>query len=237
MRLRDEHSSVTTLISYMNHELRGSINIFSGYTSMVLDEWYGPLSDEQKQVLAVASDAGKTLLRQVESVVELCRLEFHVPAPDFRRFDPAEAVAEAAASYEAAASAKGIRLRLSGESFCLRTDRKMLVECLAELLDNAVKYTEKGEILMIWNQSVDGAEITVTDTGVGMTEDETGKLFRTYVRFQYAVRNRIPGTGLGLYLLAKKIRILGGAVSLTSVAGEGTSVTLRIPVANAEGMP
>jgi signal transduction histidine kinase len=228
-KLQELRAFSRMLVSFMNHELRGSINIVSGYTGIVLEEWSGPVSAEQKQALQVAADAGKALLRQLGDLVDVSRLEFLDPDPLLAEFDLGELAMEVAAEHASAASAKGIELAVKGVHFPVLTDRTRLRRCMHELLENAVKYTEKGSVVMMYGHAGGEAEVKVADSGAGLTEEEMKKLFTTYARFPYAVRNRIPGTGLGLYLVARTMETLGGEVSLVSIPGEGTTATLRFP--------
>jgi signal transduction histidine kinase len=231
-KLREIWAFSRILVSYMNHELRGSVNIVGGYTGLALEEEAEPL-DDQKRTLEVAADASMTLLRQVEDLVEACRIEFGLVVPEPARFDLSDVAREAAAEYEHPAALKDLALRIEGGALPVFTDRRMVRACIDELLDNAVKYTARGNVRLLWKHAGTEVEITVADTGVGMAEEERTKLLRTYVRLPYAVRNRIPGTGLGLYLVGMRVALLGGMVSVSSIPGEGTTVTLRFPAMEA----
>jgi signal transduction histidine kinase len=120
----------------------------------------------------------------------------------------------------------------------MHTDRARLLQCLLNLLSNAVKYTEEGEIRVAIRQrggtADEGeslAEITVADTGIGISEEDQARLFHPFVRFDSGLRSTATGTGLGLYLTRKIVMdLLQGSISFTSRPGEGSSFTLRIPV-------
>jgi signal transduction histidine kinase len=106
------------------------------------------------------------------------------------------------------------------------------MQCLLNVLSNALKFTSKGSIDVYAEQSADGSMITIAveDTGMGISEKDLGKLFSPFVRLHAVGESVIPGTGLGLYLTRKLLKeILKGDIFVTSTYGVGSRFTLRVP--------
>ena len=111
------------------------------------------------------------------------------------------------------------------------TDRKRLMQCLLNYLSNSVKFTEQGKVTLTVSVKGDRVEISVTDTGIGIAEEDVPKLFEAFERLETHLRVKAGGTGLGLYL-TKKIaeELLHGSVSVESRINEGSTFRLEIPV-------
>ena len=225
-------------IASMSHELRTPLNSVIGFTSVLLEEWIGPLNDEQKENLAIVLRAGRHLLSLINDVIDVSKVEAGQIEVRVVEFDLHDLITEAVGILQKEIADKGLPLRLENLHLVMRTDRARLLQCLLNLLSNAAKYTEEGEIRVVARQRTveEGesvAEITVADTGIGIQYEDQPRLFHPFVRFDSHLRSSAPGTGLGLYLTRKIVsELLKGDLSFTSRPGEGSSFTLSVPVTN-----
>lgn len=127
---------------------------------------------------------------------------------------------------------KGLELKVRACRHVLHADRRRLLQCLLNLLSNAMKFTMEGSIGIYTELSADGSMMTIAveDTGIGIGEEDIGKLFSPFVRLQASGVSINPGTGLGLYLTRKLLKeILNGDVLVTSTFGVGSRFTMRVP--------
>jgi len=226
-------------IASMSHELRTPLNSIIGFSSIMLDEWLGSLNPEQKAKLAIVLRAGKHLLSLVNDVIDVSKIEAGSIEVLAEEFDLQNLLDEVLSLVKNDIEAKKIVLEVSTLPLRLRTDRRRLLQCLMNLLSNAVKFTEAGTITVKTTVSPGGADtqvqdrltITVSDTGIGIREEDMAILFTAFGRIQSPLSLKVKGTGLGLYLV-KKITadILQGEVRAESRPGAGSSFSLCIPV-------
>jgi PAS domain S-box-containing protein len=229
-------------IASMSHELRTPLNSIIGFSTIVLDEWLGPLNDEQKAKLAIVLRTGKHLLTLINDVIDVSKIEAGKMDTSSEDFDIQDLVSEAGDLIKKDIQDKGLSLEIAVHPLNLHTDRRRLLQCLVNLLSNACKYTEQGTItvktalLKDANQSGgDWLHISVNDTGIGITDKDQLRLFTPFSRIDSPLsplKVREKGTGLGLYLV-KKIteEILKGEVGLESISGKGSSFFMKIPYA------
>ncbi len=233
-------------IASMSHELRTPLNSIIGFSSILLKEWLGPLTGEQKENLATVLRAGKLLLALINDVIDVSKIEAGLIDVHLDEFDLFDVVTEAVTALEGEAQEKGLDLRADSLHLRMVADRRRLLQCLLNLLTNAVRYTEKGWIslsgALVGGEAPETAagscvEIVVADTGIGIREADAAKLFEPFVRLESPLRVKVAGTGLGLYLTRKLARdVLGGDISCTSEYGRGSKFALTIPV-NAPAAP
>jgi len=246
-KLREIDRIKSLFIASMSHELRTPLNSVIGFTSIILDEWVGPLNSEQKENLAIVLKAGQHLLALINDVIDVSKIEAGQIEVRRESFDLHHVVDEAVTTLREEIHNRGLRLRVENlNRVTLHTDRRRLLQCILNLLSNAAKYTEKGTISV---SSVEGgaqpmdaedarrryAEIAVEDTGIGIASEDLGRIFCPFTRLDSSLRSRVPGTGLGLYLTRKLVtEVLKGEIRCTSQAGRGSTFTIAIPVDGGE---
>jgi signal transduction histidine kinase len=138
---------------------------------------------------------------------------------------------EAVATIEHEAKNKGLALQIDlDESIYMHTDKKRLFQCVLNYLSNAVKFTEHGKITVVTRRDGETVEISVSDTGPGISQEDMDQLFKSFTRLGNAVMKSKPGTGLGLYLTKRLAEdILQGSVDVESRPGRGSKFMLRVP--------
>jgi signal transduction histidine kinase len=229
-RLRD------TFVAAVSHELRTPLTSVSGFLELLGDEEHS-LGLTARTYLTAARRGTTRLQRIVEDLllvaqIEAERLELH-PEPA----DLAELAAAAVELARPAAAEKGIAITLETEGpLPLEADGARLGQVLANLLSNAIKYTpDRGSVVLSASGGDGHRRIEVTDNGIGVPHDELGQLFSRFYRASTATRRAIPGTGLGLVIARSIVEGHGGTIALESQEGEGTRVTVTLPLLQAAG--
>lgn len=246
-KLKELDQLKSMFIASMSHELRTPLNSVIGFSSILLNEWVGPLNDEQKENMATVLRAGRYLLTLINDVIDVSKIEARQIEIRVEEFELLELIREAAATLQKEIRDKGLELRIDGGELVMRTDRRRLLQCLLNLLSNAVKYTEQGFVRIAVKKvrgqnSVDqGArdvepgpefvEISVEESGIGIKEKDHSKIFKPFVRLESPLMTKVYGTGLGLYLTRKLVtEVLGGEITFASEFGRGSRFEMTIPV-------
>lgn len=239
LALREVDRLKSMFIASMSHELRTPLNSVIGFSSVLLKEWCGPVNDEQKEDLSSILAAGKHLLMLINDVIDVSKIEAGRLESIVEDFDLSDLVSEALGMIKSERNSNAADFIVRAPRQDMHTDRRRLLQCVINLISNAVKFTIKGNIMIkaqAFESSVSAAtpdfvEISVTDTGVGIREEDMSKLFNPFVRLVSPLTARTKGTGLGLHLV-KKItnEILKGEVFAKSIYGQGSTFGLRIPI-------
>jgi signal transduction histidine kinase len=223
-RLRD------AFVAAVSHELRTPLTSISGFLEMLGDEEEG-LSSSGRTYLGVLRRSTSRLQRIVEDLllvgqIEANRLELD-PAPT----DLVELATETVEAALPVAAAQGVELRLvAAGPLQLEADAGRLRQVLDNLVSNALKFTPAGGSVILTAANGDGPlRLEVTDTGIGIPQDELGQLFSRFYRASTATGRAIPGTGLGLVIARAIVEGHGGTITLESREGEGTRVTVLLP--------
>lgn len=252
-KLKELDRLKSMFIASMSHELRTPLNSVIGFSSILLDEWVGPLNDEQKENLATVLRAGRYLLALINDVIDVSKIEAGQIEVLVEEFDLRELIAEAVTALEKEIRDRGLELRLQVPEQMIRTDRRRLLQCVLNLLSNAAKYTEGGFVqvatrpvagpefrvsglnpeLETQNSKLDAdfIEISVEDSGIGIREEDKARIFQPFVRLESPLMAKVYGTGLGLYLTRKLVtEVLHGEISFTSEYGRGSRFAIAVPV-------
>lgn len=239
IKLQDVDRLKSLFLASMSHELRTPLNSVIGFSSIIHEEWLGPLNEAQKEKMAIVLRTGKHLLALINDLIDVSKIEAGKLETTLTDFDLFDLLTEAAGLCEADLAAKGIELRVEAIHLTMRSDRRRLFQCLVNLLGNAIKFTREGSVSIHAEQLGDilheGRQelvtISIRDTGIGIKEEDLPKLFNSFVRLELPEDMQVKGTGLGLYLVKKIVtEILGGEVVVTSVYGQGSNFSLTVPV-------
>jgi PAS domain S-box-containing protein len=229
-RLREATEAKGRFLANMSHELRTPLNSVIGFTGMMLQGMTGELNAEQEKQLGMVYRAGKQLLRLVNEVLDLSKIEAGRMRPVPVDFDLGALVDDVAATVRPLADEKDLALRVVTDDAGARlhTDRDKAAQILLNLLANAVKYTEAGEITLSARVTGGRALVTVTDTGVGVSPEDLGRIFDEFE--QGGGPRRAGGTGLGLAISRRLAGLLGGTLDAASRPGHGSAFTLALPL-------
>ena len=240
-RLQELERLKSMFIASMSHELRTPLNSIIGFSSIILNEWLGPVNPEQKENLATILRSGKHLLSLINDVIDVSKIEAGKIECRLEEFDLYDLLSEAVRYLEQDIRGKGLELRLRLQHQTVRTERRRLLQCVINLLSNALKFTEQGAITVETSREIAATgeppapgglpvRIAVHDTGVGIAAQDIPRLFQPFTRLESPMKTTVPGTGLGLYLTRKLVdEVLRGNIICTSAVGTGSSFTIRIP--------
>jgi signal transduction histidine kinase len=217
-----------------SHELRAPLGIVRGYVSMIQDGTLGAVGDEVASVLPLVRAKIDEMNRLIDEMLETARLDDGALALDLRPLDLREVVADAGRALEPLLG-QGHRLTTSippGGPVTVRGDRARLSMVVTNLVHNAIKYSPAGgEVCVLCVAGDATARVSVRDHGVGIGPADMGRLFTRFGRILTPATERIPGTGLGLYLARDLARRHGGDIEVASEPGRGSTFTLRLPLA------
>jgi len=210
-----------------SHELRTPLTAIRGYAE-TLEEEAGP---EQRRHASIIRSHADRLARLVEDLLTLADLEERGPRLEKELLDLSALAVSTAALFEPAARAKGLALRVESQAGPVRaeTDRFRMEQVLINLLDNAVKYTERGEVVLSVAAGEDGALVTVADTGPGIPPEHLPRLFERFYVVDKSRSRTMGGTGLGLSIVKHIVQLHGGTVTVESTPGRGTAFTVVLP--------
>ena len=229
------HEDCSGEIRFMHstsHELRTPLNSIIGFSGLLLQGVAGELNDKQKDSMERIYRSGNHLLGLISDVIDISKIEAGRVDVFYEPFLLKEVVDEAIETIRPQADAKGLKLDLNADTWPrMNSDRKRLLQCLLNYLSNAVKFSEAGKVSLTVTVIEDMVNLQVSDTGIGIAQEDIPKLFEAFERLDTHLRVKAGGTGLGLYL-TKKIteEFLQGRISVESRLDEGSTFGLRIPL-------
>ena len=230
--LRRLDSMKDDLIGMVSHELRTPLTSIRGFLELLLDEDTGPLTDEQRRFVSIADRSSDRLLRVVSDLLFVAQLDAASLRLELEPMQLEPVVARAVEAAQPAAEMKGIVVGLTvAESVPdLLGDGPRLAQVFDNLIANAVKFTNEGGVEVSLRRDADTALIEVVDTGIGIPDDEVGRLFDRFFRASSATTNAVQGTGLGLSIAKAIVEGHGGSIDVHSLEGRGTTFRVRLPL-------
>lgn len=220
------------LIQMVSHELRTPIHSIKEGISIVLEGLTGDLNEEQKEVLSISKRCIDRLVRLINDVLAFHKLEAGVVVFHMQKTDLNKLLREVAELMRPLAEAKGLafRLELQKDLPLLEADKDKIVQVLTNFIQNAIKFTPKGEVTVISAACPEGVKIAVKDTGIGIQKADLPKLFRKFGQLESAKLVAPGGTGLGLAICKKIIEQHRGTVGLESEYNQGSVFSFILPL-------
>jgi signal transduction histidine kinase len=215
----------------MSHELRTPLNAILGFTGVVLQGLSGPLTAEQERQLRIVRDSSQHLRDLVENVLDISRIEAGQVGLEYARVDLRDLLRRRLDSFSPVAARKSINLVLDAPThgFVIHSDGRRIAQVVGNLVSNALKFTDAGEVVVRLQACEGRVEIAVIDTGVGIPDDALGQIFNPFAQVVRPGGRLRDGTGLGLAISRNLARALGGDVTVQSEVGRGSRFTLWLP--------
>jgi len=222
----------STFLATMSHEIRTPLNGVLGMAQAMVAE--NGLSDLQRERLEVIRQSGETLLAILNDVLDLSKIEAGKLELEEADFDVAALARGAHAAFTAIANKKGLSFALGIEPAALgvyRGDSTRVRQILYNLVSNALKFTEQGEVRVSVDRDDAGLRLSVSDTGIGIAPDRLAALFQKFEQADASTTRRYGGTGLGLAICRELAGLMGGTIGAQSTVGKGTTFQVTLPLA------
>ena len=220
-------------LANMSHELRTPLNSLLILSKLLADNPEATLSDEQVKYARTIQSSGNDLLTLINDILDLSKIEAGHIQIQPESLPLQRLVADIRQTFSPVATERKLDFEITLDDSCpavIETDRQRLEQVLKNLLSNAFKFTEKGSVrLSIAPEGKNRLAFAVTDTGIGIPADQQTSIFEAFRQADGTISRRYGGTGLGLSISRELSRLLGGAITLQSEAGKGSTFTVTIP--------
>ncbi|MDQ1283941.1 MAG: sensor signal transduction histidine kinase [Patescibacteria group bacterium] len=232
-RLRELDNAKSEFISIASHQLRTPLTAIKGFVSLLLEGSYGKLTPKVADVLAKVDTSNTRLVDLVEDLLNLSRIEAGRMEYDFGKVQLTGIIEEIYDTFAVRAKDKKISLEFEkpkGEIPEVTTDKTKIREVISNLVDNAIKYTPKGNVTVRIAPAGEFVRVSVSDTGIGISPEELPYLFQKFSRGKDSVKINVSSTGLGLHVGKKMMEAMGGRIGVDSKgAGAGSTFWVEAP--------
>ncbi|MFP5394102.1 MAG: hybrid sensor histidine kinase/response regulator, partial [Gammaproteobacteria bacterium] len=225
----------SAFIANMSHELRTPLNAIIGFTGALLMKLPGPLTPEQEKQLNTIRGSARHLLSLINDILDVAKIEAGKVTLALEKVNCQDLLNQTGDTLRTLAVQKGLALFLDlpPEPIVIDSDRRALTQIIINLVNNAIKFTEKGSVRVALGQRIaDGERLTefsVTDSGAGIRPEDQSKLFQAFSQLDSTSTRHAEGAGLGLYLCQNLASLLGGSLSFSSNFGQGSTFVLALP--------
>jgi signal transduction histidine kinase/CheY-like chemotaxis protein len=235
--LRRADETKSRFLSNMSHEFRTPLNSIRALTRLLLERSDGPVNQEQELQLEFIRKAAESLGELVDDLLDIAKIEAGKIDVRPTEFDVGELFSALRGMLRPLLVTDTVALRFEAAPDLpdLYSDEGKLSQILRNLISNALKFTERGEIRVTAVPAEDGDKIrfAVADTGIGIAAEDHAAIFEEFTQVRNPLQSRVKGTGLGLPLCRRLAGLLGGSIELESTPGEGSIFTLTLPVRHA----
>lgn len=233
--LERANNAKDSFLAVMSHELRTPLNAIIGFTGTLLMKLPGPLTAEQEKQLDTVQRSARHLLALINDLLDLAKISAGKISVELQTLDCRDTVLEVLNTLQPAADRKALQLssELPEQPLLVQADRRALHQIILNLMNNAIKFTEEGQVRITTVSGCDetGAawvEIRVQDSGIGISCEDQANLFSAFTRLNLTNNADKEGTGLGLHLSQQLAELLGGEIHCQSQPGVGSIFTLRL---------
>lgn len=230
-------------LANMSHELRTPLNSMLLLSQDLADNPKAHLDEDEVQCARIVHEAGRDLLGLINDILDLSKVEAGKIELNIEKVDLRALGATLARKYGPLAESKGLQLDIVLEKLqghCIYTDSMRLQQVITNLISNALKFTEQGQVRVAFAQvegesgQSDSLRVSVTDTGIGIPAEKLEKVFEVFEQADGSTSREYGGTGLGLSLSRKLTELMGGTLEVRSTVGTGSTFTLCLPMEKAE---
>lgn len=219
-------------LTNMSHELRTPLTAIIGFSDVMLGGMSGEFSEQNKKFLNNIANSGKHLLTLINNILDLSKIEAGKMELEFEMFSVSEVFNDTRAVTSALALKKDISVKYNVDSEILvYADRVRFKQIIYNLVSNAIKFTpDRGSVIVSALKTEDSVRISVSDTGIGISEENQKLLFQPFRQIDASINRHYEGTGLGLALVKKFVNLHGGRVWVESEPGKGSTFEFELPL-------
>jgi signal transduction histidine kinase len=230
LEVASKHKS--QFLANMSHELRTPLNAILGYTELILDNIYGDTSDKMHEVLERIQRNGRHLLGLINDVLDLSKIEAGQLTLALTDYSMKDVVQSVFSAVEPLAREKRLtfKVEVAPNLPAGHGDERRLTQVLLNLVGNAIKFTDKGEVAINASASNGSFTIAVRDSGMGIAAADQGKIFEEFQQADSSITRKKGGTGLGLSISKRIIELHGGRIWVESDVGSGSTFSFSLPV-------
>ncbi|MGH7835066.1 MAG: sensor histidine kinase, partial [Candidatus Binatia bacterium] len=231
-KLEEANKHKSQFLANVNHELRTPVSAIIGYARLILRATEGQIAPLQRTNLQDLLDNAERLLNLIDGLLDFAKIEAGKMEVRVEPVRVDEVIQGAASIIEPLLNGGAVRLsrEISPGVPVLNTDREKLRHIVLNLLDNAVKFTERGEIKIIASQQDGSLKLVIADTGIGIPGEDLNRIFDEFHRGDSSNQKKYRGTGLGLAIVKRFVDLLGGSVAVESEVGKGSTFTVTLPL-------
>jgi signal transduction histidine kinase len=236
-QIQEANQRKTAFVTLVSHELRTPLASMMGYTALLLEGQGGPLGTRQREWLGVIGQNADRLEALIDDLLDTARIEMGRIELKLTPLDLMPLIHEVARALRPQIAREGqwLTLELAAALPAVVGDADRIRQILTNLLSNALKYTPSGgHITITARGDAGGVRVAVQDTGIGLTPEEQAQLFTPFFRARHDTTQRAGGTGLGLAITRALVELHGGAITVTSVPGQGSTFSVTLPTQGPE---
>jgi signal transduction histidine kinase len=230
IEIASQHKS--QFLANMSHELRTPLNAILGYTELIMDDIYGEVPEKIRDVLDRVQKSGHHLLSLINAVLDLSKIEAGQLTLSLNDYSMKEVVYTVVTSLESLAAEKQLKMaaELALDLPIGKGDERRMAQVLLNLLGNAIKFTEAGEVKVRVTTADSDFLVAVSDTGPGISDEDQAKIFEEFQQADSSSTKQKGGTGLGLSIAKRIIEMHGGRIWVESSLGKGSTFWFTLPV-------
>jgi PAS domain S-box-containing protein len=222
----------SAFLATMSHELRTPLNSIIGFTGIMLQGLAGPLNPEQQKQMTMVQNSSRHLLSLINDVLDISKIEAGQLDLSYESFDLRASIEKMIKLIIPQVDKKGldIHVDLPDSQAMVTSDQRRMEQVILNLLNNAVKFTDQGNVSVVCRAEKDDFILSFSDTGIGIKEEDLPDLFQPFTQIDTGLARKREGTGLGLSICKRILDIMGGTIAVESTLGRGSTFTVRLPL-------
>ncbi len=226
----------SAFLATMSHELRTPLNSIIGFTGILLQKLVGPLSLEQEKQLKMVQSSALHLLNLINDVLDISKIEADQVTIANEEFEITQVFSQCIEKIQPLALTKGLKLKknIKHDSLVLKSDKRRVEQILINLFNNAVKFTESGEVVLKSELYGETIQVSIKDSGIGIAKEDVQTLFMPFKQIDTGLTRKYEGTGLGLSICKRLVELLGGKIWVESELGKGSEFIFTLPLQRRE---